>query len=380
MKRKHIILAKLFEFGGSNTHLGTMITYFGGENVILVLEDPGQRIFLKNITGGERVKVLILPGLHKFAHLAYPAVLTNLRELLKVLLSLLKVAGLIIRYRAAGLSVCVVEPEKFLYLFWVPFAKVFYILHTAPHKKHTAFTSVTGNVRLGKSKKIITVSEANKKLICDNWDISGRKQVFISVVYNCVTEAQLANGPVHKEAIDDVLIVTSGHVVEYKNPALWLKVAQRLTATHSRLRFVWLGNGPLLADLENAAKGNGRIVFEGKVGDVSAYLDKAAIYYQPSSYETHGIAVLEAMAKALPCVVSNTGGLPESITHRHNGLLVDPVNLEEHVSALSYLAENPELRREFGMKAYQKCAGSFSFTAFKNQMDAIYFNKGQRQA
>ena len=57
--KKHIIITKLFEFGGSNEHLKALIKYFGKENIILLLEDTSQLAYLKNIesTDGLQVKI-----------------------------------------------------------------------------------------------------------------------------------------------------------------------------------------------------------------------------------------------------------------------------------------------------------------------------------
>ena len=197
--KKHIIITKLFEFGGSNAHLKTLISYFGKENVILILEDKNQLLFLKNIDVRNDVKVEVKPGLHRFAHLNYSSTLSNIKEFLYVLNSILSMLFISIKYRFADITICVVEPEKYLYLFWLPFIKVVYILHTTPGKKYTSFTSFTCNNTLGKRKKIITVSNANRNLICQNWSISSKKKPFVYVIYNCIIERELIDTGLEKK-------------------------------------------------------------------------------------------------------------------------------------------------------------------------------------
>ena len=46
-------------------------------------------------------------------------------------------------------------------------------------------------------------------------------------------------------------------------------------------------------------------------------LDRSDLYIQPSNQEGLPRATIEAMSRALPCVVSNAGGLPELINHKH---------------------------------------------------------------
>jgi glycosyltransferase involved in cell wall biosynthesis len=297
---------------------------------------------------------------------------TNLKELLQIIRSILIIQILSIKYGFADITVCAVAPEKHLYLLWMPFSKVIYILHTTPDKKYTSFTSYTCNVTLGKRKKMITVSNSNKDLICENWNISDKKKPLIYVIYNCVIENELNGenkGPVENK---EQYIVTLGHVVSYKNPSLWLEVAKSVTAMRKQVHFIWLGNGPLWHDFKDATLENKRITFQGSVSDPDAYLKNAIIYYQPSLHETHGIAVLEAMYNYLPCVVSNVGGLPESVQDKNNGLLVDPTDTKKNTDALISLIDNPHLCRLYGQNGHKRYRKLFSFDAFRTEMDVIY--------
>lgn len=370
--KKHIVIAKLFEFGGSNSHLKTVIKYFGKENMILILDDKNQVPFLKNIAGSNDLRVIIKPRLHKFAHLAYPSALSNIKEFFDVLRSILSILFLSIKHGLADVTICVVEPEKYIYLLWLPFIKVVYILHSSPEKKYTHFTSFTCNIMIGKRKRIITVSNSNKNLIYQNWSIRTKKKPFVHVIYNCIIENEL--NITHSAKNNRQHIITLGHVIPYKNPALWLKVAKLVTSKYEQIQFVWLGNGPLWDDFKNATEGNDRIWFKGAVTDPMKYLKEAIIYYQPSLNETQGIAVVEAMYNHLPCVVSDTGGLPETVEHQYNGIVVNPTIVKEHVEALSILIDNSELRYEYGLNSHKRYLNLFSFDSFQTKMDALYHN------
>ncbi|WP_428328421.1 glycosyltransferase family 4 protein [Mucilaginibacter sp.] len=372
--RKQIILTKLFEFGGSNSHLKMLIKYFGDQNIILVLEDQNQLQYLKNIGEENTIKIKILSGLHKYAHLAYPSVLSNLKEFLKVCRSVTSIFILCLKNNFAGVTINVVEPEKYLYLLWLPFIRVNYIVHTTPQNRFTFFTTYTCNARLGKKKKLITVSKNNKALLCEKWDIATHKQSFVKVIYNCITETETLTAPADLMDKSNRYIITMGHVIAYKNPVLWFNVAKQVTAIYNDVHFMWLGNGPQLNELKKEAPENERITFKGAVSNPQAYLKNAIIYYQPSLHETHGIAVLEAMYNHLPCVVSDAGGLPESIQDNYNGLLVSPLNEAEHVSAIIKLINNDALRSEYGLNAYKKYQQFFSYEKFSEAMDAAYLN------
>ncbi|MBC7913685.1 MAG: glycosyltransferase family 4 protein [Pyrinomonadaceae bacterium] len=371
MKRKHIIITKLFEFGGSNTHLKTLIKYFGKENIVLILEDKNQLQYLSNIEGADSLVVKINSKLYPYAHLRYQFT-TNLKEIYNILRSILAIQILSIKHGFADVTICAVDPEKHLYMLWLPFCKVIYILHTAPNKKYTSFTSYTCNVMLGERKMIITVSNSNKNLISENWDISDRSKSFIFVIHNCLIESEFNNECKFIRKSDGQHIVTFGHVVNYKNPTIWLEVAKLVTSKRKNVHFSWFGNGPLIDYFKKSTEHDDKINFKGVVADPYNYLKKATIYYQPSLFETHGIAVVEAMSNCLPCVVSDVGGLPESIQHQYSGLVVHPTNVSEQVNAILSLLDNAELRKELGLNGYKKYMNSFSFKIFKIKMDAIY--------
>ncbi len=371
--RKHIIVTKLFEFGGSNTHLKTLIKYFGAENIILVIEDEGQLKWLENIGNPDGLHIEVRSSLHKFAHLVYPSVLSNMKEACFVIKSIFAILLLSIRHGGADITICSVEAEKYLYLLWAPFIRVIYILHSTPPEKFTRFTSYTCNTRLGRRKQIITVSNANKKEICTSWEINPEKQQFVQVVYNCLLK-DAADKPTKVAGHGIKNIVTMGHVIAYKNPHVWLEVARQITQAQPEVRFTWLGNGSLFDHFSNATEDTDRINFAGFTANTDEYLVSATLYYQPSIHETHGISVVEAMYHSLPCVVANAGGLPESVQENYNGLLADPHNIEANVDAIVSLINDEERLKTFGENGYKRYLDLFTFEKFKLKMDAIYYN------
>jgi glycosyltransferase involved in cell wall biosynthesis len=219
----------------------------------------------------------------------------------------------------------------------------------------------------------LTVSNSNKNLIIINWQVSKKKQAFIKVVYNCALEHEGAmrdEAVIHKE--NKLCVITSGQVIEYKNPAIWIEVARTVTKLRPGVSFLWLGNGPLMETYQSSVQNDERISFKAAVPNIFEYLNTADIYYQPSLYETHGIAVIEAMYYSLPCVVSNVGGLPESVKSGYNGYLVGPENLNQHVDAILCLIDNSDLRTIYGANSRSRYRNIFSFKHFTEQLNLIY--------
>lgn len=94
----------------------------------------------------------------------------------------------------------------------------------------------------------------------------------------------------------------------------------------------------------------GRIARDTAPGEAQyrALLRDATAFVMPSLYEAWGIAPIEAMAFALPCIVSRTCALPEIVADGETGLLVPPGDAEALASAMERLAADPEAARAMG--------------------------------
>jgi trehalose synthase len=90
---------------------------------------------------------------------------------------------------------------------------------------------------------------------------------------------------------------------------------------------------------------------------VNALQRRADVVLQKSLQEGFGltvveaITVVEAMAKGRAVVASRVGGLCLQIQDGHNGLLVDPTDLDDVRAALTRLLDDTALRRKFGERA-----------------------------
>ena len=112
----------------------------------------------------------------------------------------------------------------------------------------------------------------------------------------------------------------------------------------------------------------------------------AAVFICPSIYEPFGIINLEAMACGTPVVASAVGGIKEVVRPGETGLLVPldekcPDNHKARVAqrfakdlagAVNQLLNDPEMRREMGIKARQRVLDEFSWTSIARQTLDFY--------
>lgn len=100
----------------------------------------------------------------------------------------------------------------------------------------------------------------------------------------------------------------------------------------------FVGDGPL----REALAGRPGIELAGRVPheEVPAWIAACDVLCQPSLAEPFGLATLEAMASARSVVATHVGGPPEFVT-TESGVLVDPEDEDELISALSNAAALP---------------------------------------
>ena len=113
-----------------------------------------------------------------------------------------------------------------------------------------------------------------------------------------------------------------------------------------------VGKGPIQKELEREFADT-RTVFTGLLTgeDLAAAYASADLFVFPSTTETLGMAMIEALASGLPVVAARTGAIHEVVSEGENGLLYDPGSDGELASTVRRLLGNDELRRSFGLRA-----------------------------
>jgi len=159
---------------------------------------------------------------------------------------------------------------------------------------------------------------------------------------------------------NEALVITQVcWMTEVKGVESMLHAAAMLVRKHSKLHFLFVGDGPELPryrEIVKELKVEDAITFTGLLNNPTqvGVFDASDIYCQPSLWqEASGLAVLEAMSVKLPVVASNTGGLPEVVVDGRSGILVPVGGTLEICAALERLLVDSDLRRRLGDAGYR---------------------------
>jgi 1,2-diacylglycerol 3-alpha-glucosyltransferase len=132
---------------------------------------------------------------------------------------------------------------------------------------------------------------------------------------------------------DRPLVVNVGRVAWEKNLTTLLAAAQDLSHRRPDVTFVVGGRGPALDHFRREVERRGldeRVRFIGFVADeeLPSLYAAADAFVMASTFETQGIALLEAMAAGLPVVAADAGGPTDFIQDGANGFLFEGRNAQ----------------------------------------------------
>ena len=155
---------------------------------------------------------------------------------------------------------------------------------------------------------------------------------------------------------EDLLVTYIGRVAKEKNLALLLEGWERLAPERGGARLVLVGRGPLEDEIRRRSIPGVHVTGLLQGADLSAAYASADVFAFPSTTETFGNSLLEAMGSGLPSLVAASGGVLEFAEHGANALLVEPDSVSAIAGGLRRLLHDPALRRRLADGALRTAA------------------------
>jgi glycosyltransferase involved in cell wall biosynthesis len=172
------------------------------------------------------------------------------------------------------------------------------------------------------------------------------------------------------KANDPPVVGTSAVLSERKGIDVLLRAA---ALVEEPFRLEIYGDGPLRGELEALARELGVSArFHGFIEDMREHMAGFDLFVLPTRGDNLPVAIIEAMALALPVVSTRVGGVPELVEEGSSGLLVDPDDPSALADALSTLIRDPDRRRAFGMAAARKARAELDNALVVRAMVDLY--------
>ena len=172
--------------------------------------------------------------------------------------------------------------------------------------------------------------------------------------------------------IDSKVIISVGELSKRKNHQLAIKAISKIQKNN--IYYIICGQGKLKKKLLNLCKRlkiDNRVLFLDYRDDIIDLLHMSDIFLFPSLQEGLPVALMEAMASGLPCIVSHIRGNVDLITDGKGGFLCDVNNVDEYRSAIEKIIDNNNLKRSMG-EYNQNILRKFNISFVMDQMKEIY--------
>ena len=167
----------------------------------------------------------------------------------------------------------------------------------------------------------------------------------------------------------DVLVDAFEKVIAPQHPNARL----RIVGPHS----YWDAQpSPYYRALAERCAANPRIEFRGPTYDdreLAAVYRDSAVTVVPSVFpEALGLTALEAQASGAPVVVSNAGGLPETVSAGKSGMVFENGNIGQLGEAVLSILRNRDRRIDMGHAAREWAMRTFSWDVIAGELERLY--------
>jgi glycosyltransferase involved in cell wall biosynthesis/GT2 family glycosyltransferase len=190
-----------------------------------------------------------------------------------------------------------------------------------------------------------------------------------------------------EDSTPEILFV--GRIEPRKGLDTLLQAARELVDSDGDVHFTVVGPGadpqvlqPFLGDAAAQPKLRPAVEFTGAVSDERLWelYERADVVCLPSRYESHGIAVIEAMMFAKPIITSARGGLGEVVISEQTALLAPADDAGGLAGQLRRLIDDPQLRSRLSAAARHAYEERFEISVVESQMQSFIERVVRRHA
>lgn len=221
-------------------------------------------------------------------------------------------------------------------------------------------------VALRRAKALLTVSGFAKRELA-RYDADAAERV--AVVPNGVDASAFAPGAPPRTG----RVLAVGRLSGRKNFETLVRAAALLRGRVTALVIVGRDGG-LASRLAREARRSGvplALLASASQGELARELARADVFALPTRYEAQGIAFLEAMACAIPCVGGDVGGVPEVVVDGETGALVAPDDADALARAIAGYLDDPGLARAHGAAGRRRVEERFDWPVLAARVETV---------
>ncbi len=181
---------------------------------------------------------------------------------------------------------------------------------------------------------------------------------------------------------DDQVVISVARLHPSKNLESLINALALLSHHNKKVKLVIVGRGPQSSQLQAHIRELGlekqAILFTEPVpyDNMPGVYNSCDLLVLPSLYEPFGMAVLEAMACAKPVIVSDVGGMRDTVANGQTGFRISLTNqstfTKELASKINELLAQADLRRRIGKAARERVERLYDWEIIARSYDGFY--------
>lgn len=219
---------------------------------------------------------------------------------------------------------------------------------------------------------VVVLSESWKRFYCDRCGLPSEKVV---VLPNPVA---IPESIPDRQNSEQVKFLFLGKINQRKGIFDLLQAFAQLTPQQrSKAQLILAGSGEIesATNLAQSLNIEQQILFPGWITkqQCQELLAQADVFLLPSYNEGLPMALLEGMSWGLPAITTPVGGIPELVTDKETGLLVNPGNITGLKLAIESLIEDRSLRLQLG-KAARECVAPLDVKIYSRSLFDVYYS------
>ncbi len=171
------------------------------------------------------------------------------------------------------------------------------------------------------------------------------------------------------------LVGAVGRLSEQKAPLDFVRMAAQVHAMRPEVHFIWIGTGPLEADVRTLAASlglEGVFHLPGQRSDIPELLHTLDCFALTSLWEGFPLVVLEAMAAGVAVVATDILGTREAIQSGESGLLVPPADAQAMAKAVISILDHPQQAEGFRQAATRRIETEFTRERMLQGVTGLY--------
>lgn len=261
------------------------------------------------------------------------------------------------------------------------------MIHPQIKLVHTEHSNVPGNSSKLKileyllakiSNVVIADSQAVADFLVKKAKISSKS---IKIIYNGIDVDRFAASKIsidpgaQPKDREPAKIGITARLAAVKDHTTLLQAFRRVLNETKEVELWIIGDGELAGELKKVSKDlniNEQVKFLGNRDDVPEILKTINIFTLSSKSEGLSLAILEAMAAALPVVATEVGGNPEIVISGTTGLLVPPANPEKLAQSILHLLNDKNLALSMGQQGRARVLDKFNINTMVQEYQQIY--------